>query len=633
VAGGFSEFPEAINFKNIKPHVPKGVYLYGYRSDEVILPNHPIPDFSLVTYNNNLQAYDSDKRPPMGKTFLDFIAAVPFKPDISHPISLVDGVAKRMAYLPPKACPILRAKFSKFVLDWLELNLTPIPHDYDFNIEKWLDMTNYPAWRKEQIRLAAPDELEKQIYEYFLNEIYQDAEVGIFCKEEFYEEPKNFRGIWARVDAFKALAGPFFKIIEDQLFKLAHFIKKISKNERPQYIDEMLRNDAYKYQNTDFTSFESLFTTDMMDDCEFQLYRYMSRHNTFAQIICRLMFKVIAGYNLVVNKYFSILVLAKRMSGEMNTSLGNGFSNLMIIKFGFENYEIPYLGPVVEGDDSLSAAEKSIPPEYFTKMGLNVKMDIVEDLSTASFCGIIYHPDDMINIRDPREPLATTFWVPSKYAFCNEKKYFELIKSKALSIMFEYPGCPILDKFGHKIFELLYAYEVGWEFEHDTYRRNELKKAYDAYKNESLPKKTPSLSTRILMQRMFDITVEMQLAIENEIEHMTLTHWFCPLVTSIMPEQWISNYNNYVRKVEKQTVQQIFYPPMPTMQPHNRPRIPTVKRSVFQKVIAGKLKFTKYEELMNNNGYHDINVITDRYNQYIEKKKDLDKRMLANHWI
>ena len=41
--------------------------------------------------------------------------------------------------------------------------------------------------------------------------------------------------------------------------------------------------------------------------------------------------EVIQGENRVFSKWFSGSVFARRMSGEMNTSLGNGFANLMMM--------------------------------------------------------------------------------------------------------------------------------------------------------------------------------------------------------------------------------------------------------------------------------------------------------------
>jgi hypothetical protein len=154
-----------------------------------------------------------------------------------------------------------------------------------------------------------------------------------FVKSEFYELFKHFRMINARCDTFKASVGPVFKVIEHEIFKNPAFIKKIPVMERPEYICNRILKGGGLYMETDYSSFESLFTPQLMRSCEMIMYKYMSRDLLGGTTWFSLVERTITGTNAISNKYFKAWVEGKRMSGEMNTSLGNGFSNLMIMKF------------------------------------------------------------------------------------------------------------------------------------------------------------------------------------------------------------------------------------------------------------------------------------------------------------
>lgn len=517
----------------------------GYRSDEVNLKVPEVPDSSCFVMHKNINEYDSTYRPPMAACFVQSIPAVPPRPDTTHPQSLIDGVGKRMAYSPPKYNRNERRKFRKFVRKWLKTNIKPIDECDSLDFEEWLSTTNYTELRKEEIRKAYAG-----IQDVFINgevdvEKFKNYDIKLFAKEEYYPEYKHFRGIWARSDAAKGVLGPFFRKIEKELFALPYFIKKIPKEERPKYINDFMNNDYLKFQATDYTSYESHFTTDMMDDCEFELYRYMSSNNIKAKMLCRLIFKILADNNIAKHKYFSVRVDAKRMSGEMNTSLGNGFSNLMFLLYACHKYKLNYSGPIIEGDDALIGLDKPIPEEYYKNMALNVKLEFVDDISEGSFCGLVYDPVELVNIREPLETLCTTPWVPRKYASCSLRTYYSLLKSKALSLMFEYPGCPIVYNYGKKLFELCSQYEIKFD-NSSFYKMQEQNLIYEKYLQNKVPFKETGLRTRLLMEKVFKIPVSAQYRIELEIENMSLQDLRLPSVLELVPDIWKYNYDTYV---------------------------------------------------------------------------------------
>lgn len=532
-----------------------------------------------------------------------------------------------MAYKPPPYKKHLRRRFRKFVRKWVRKNLQPLDPNEDFDFEKWLEGTNYSEERKVEIRRAK----ENIQYDIDDKDAYGDnayATVKYFVKEEFYPEPKHHRGIWARCDEFKCISGPFFKKIEEQLFKLPYFIKKVPKDQRPDYIRKLVENAAMIYQITDFTSYESQFTTALMDDSEFELYRWMSSQNTKAARICKVIFGVVAGFNHVKTKHYTLGVNAKRMSGEMNTSLGNGFTNLMILLFAAEEYNIQVTGPVVEGDDGLMGLTKAIPEQYFVDMGLNVKMSTVPDISMASFCGLIFDPVELINIRDPRAPLCTTMWVTKKYTSCSQKTLRSLVRSKALSLIFEYPGCPILSVLGHKIFSLLEGYELR-NIGESSYMRTDFAVHLERFKNNELPMKEIGQRTRALMESMFDITISRQLLIEKDIMEMTLDNWNTEAVELIMPQQWIDNYYTYTMKLTETPSKLPYmftcYNKNPFIDDLHKVRIVANARSCIKNMMKYK-RFIKHEKFVNTTEQYKLEC----YDYYIKSFNDAQYRLLQN---
>ena len=120
----------------------------------------------------------------------------------------------------------------------------------------------------------------------------------------------------------------------------------------------------------------------------------MLQHVIGGEHILGIMKEVLCGKNIVQNRYLDCIIEARRMSGEMNTSLGNGFSNLMFMAFVCEKLGLNCNG-VVEGDDGLFAFNGNTPSASdFTKYGFNIKLDVHSEISTASFCGNVFDPED-----------------------------------------------------------------------------------------------------------------------------------------------------------------------------------------------------------------------------------------------
>lgn len=441
-----------------------------------------------------------------------------------------------------------RRKFRGFVKKFLRENLQPLAADELLTTEQWLEESNYPKWRKEELLKAREESRDMNTeWSYATDSTASNRKVKMFVKDEFYEEYKYPRNIYGAEDAFKVQLGPIIKSIEKKVFALKYFIKKIPKRERAKYLDEMFDGIGMKTLETDYTSFETHFDSTLKCDCEFEMIRYMTQNLTEQSKVLRWI-RATGTLNNVVNKYMYLILGCKRMSGEMDTSLSNGFSNLMFILYAVEKYNLEHRGPAIEGDDGLIQLSGDIPSEYFKLMGLNVKMIWHDEFSHASFCGMVFDREEKIIITNPLPVLATTPWINRKYVDSTDVKLKALLRAKALSLVWEYPGCPIIYEYGKKLLELTSEVKADWganagwwESQTARYVTAEMERT-----GAEFPVVAVGPRTRALMEAKYHVTVEQQHSIERDITKMTWESFTSITATDLMPDVWKINYKNYV---------------------------------------------------------------------------------------
>lgn len=333
----------------------------------------------------------------------------------------------------------LMSLFRHFVGRWLKTNLVPIQdvvvETLPEAFESWLLTTTYSNKRKRQLREA----LQKYISQ---NDVTGFSKVKSFIKDEFYNEPKLARLINPRNDASKTLFGPLIKKIENEVYKLRYFVKHVPICERPQlFLDSWPQGT--RCLTSDFSRFEGSFSPAFMRACEFQLYKYMlPSHREEMELYC----KILGSNNYLVGSGCSAKIRGKRMSGDMCTSLGNGFSNLMLIMFMAWRSHVNIDG-FVEGDDGLYFGDiAALDMSVITGLGFEIKMLVDSDPGRAGFCGMIYDLKNGVVLGDPKRHLLHSGWVTGKYV--KLKKFdLELLRAKAFSLAFSFPACPVIASF------------------------------------------------------------------------------------------------------------------------------------------------------------------------------------------
>jgi hypothetical protein len=519
------------------------IVAYGYRVGEVILPLNFTVDPTATC--GPVREVDLQRRPcvqvDLGPHWKG--VALPH-PDRLDPMTTLIGTGKRFAVKPPEAKTEVVAALREFVKSYIRKNYVPLPADSDTSLDNWLESTNYPLRRK--------DELKEKWSRTNFSEVRHNKKYHVcksFMKDETYTEYKHARGINSRTDEFKCAVGPIFKLIEKEVFKSDHFIKKVPVASRPKYIYDKLYRSGSKYAVSDYTTFEALFVPEIMDAVEFELYEYMTSELPEGHQFMDLIRTAMLGRNQCQYKNFTIGVDGKRMSGEMCTSLGNGFSNLMFMLFMLDRNGCENVDGVVEGDDGLFVFDGRAPTsKQFEDLGLIIKLEIIEDLARASFCGLVFDLFDLINVTDPRVVLASTAWTSERYVKARAKKLMVLLRCKALSMAHQYPGCPILSSYAHYILRLTRSYDIRhyvYEGYMNEWERSQL---IDALKDErKIHKIDPPDNTRRLVFELYGISERDQKHIEDWFDNcQSLQPFDIPCLRKYKNPVWEHYYYNYV---------------------------------------------------------------------------------------
>lgn len=505
-----------------------------------------------VKIKTNVKPFENNNNKPMminlGPVLLD---SVPPIPDISDPVNAAIGVSKRIAYKTPPVNKVKLRKLRRFVYRWCKKNLVPLSPDIDVSFHTWIENTNYSRRRKDELCRTWEKIKDLDPMEILKNKKF--TSLKCFVKHEWYVSFKHARGIFSRSDEFKCLVGPIFKQIEKQVFSLPNFIKKIPVSDRPRIMKETF--SGYKFfAAADFTSFEAHFTKDVYEAIEFTMYDYMTQFlacKTWFQYMLR---NVIAGLNICLFKYFTVQIPATRQSGEMCTSLGNGFSNLMIINFVsyMKNKYIPDC--FVEGDDSLVAYKhETHAPNVndYKDLGFTIKLETSHYYNKMSFCGNIFDVDDLVVVTDPVYVVSTFGWGDMKYHGCGSKMKKTLLRAKSLSLKFQYAGCPIITALADYGLRMTKTVNIRQSYIDtlDVYHKDQL---LNALKIDPCQKIEIPFKTRLLVEEIYGISVTSQLEIEKCLESKNdFEPIYCNLLVDRAHPDFLEMFSTYVMPDKK----------------------------------------------------------------------------------
>lgn len=479
-------------------------------------PNQPAE--MVINLHDNFPVLTA-RDPMMVSLGCHVLGAAPPHPDNRDPVTMLMGVTKRIAAKLPEPKQERLVKLAAFARSWLEKHMTPLTNADDLSFDTWILEKNYPQTRKEELR---------RIYDAMYDkEKYLRRKVKCFMKDETYKEFKHGRGIFSTEDGFKVLFGPLCAEIEKKLYQYPAFIKHIPVADRPRYIMEYLLRG--KAQESDYTSFESSFSPEVMGALDFVMFQFFTEH--LSDSIYSKLFRSLAKTNHCTFKWFTLLIKARRMSGEMNTSLSNGFANLMVMLFLFDEMGLPDIPMTVEGDDGLVVSpDKRMPTsEQFAELGFNVKLVQSDSISEASFCGLIFDEEDLINITDPIKILLNMGWGTAKYARARRPKLLDLLRCKGLSMLCQYPGCPVVQAAALYILRMTRGRDVRKFVAENRFIGHWQRQLYLEALSIPWQKRVRPvpLNTRLLMEKKFGVTVEQQLLVERYFDNLNVLEPLC----------------------------------------------------------------------------------------------------------
>jgi hypothetical protein len=225
------------------------------------------------------------------------------------------------------------------------------------------------------------------------------------------------------------------------------------------------------------------------------------------------------------------------MSGEMCTSLGNGFSNWIFINFICQELGTKVIG-VVEGDDGLFKLDGTIPTkQHFERLGLMVKLEEHKTIGTTSFCGMLFHEHAADVVADPRKILAEFGWFATRYTRARPSLKMMLLRAKSYSLKAQYPNCPIVRS--------LAEYGLRMTRSHSLTSRQVLE-SFDTYKREEYLRLLQidvddvriHPGSRILVEEQFDVSISEQLNIEAYFDSLNTWEWNLPIAVSAFAGSW-----------------------------------------------------------------------------------------------
>jgi len=372
----------------------------------------------------------------------------------------------------------------------------PIPNDADLSAETWLPQTDYTLKRQQQLL-----EISRKLVKLRP----RDMACKSFIKDEFYEEYKHARTINSRTDKFKVFVGPACKMMEKIVFNSPHFIKYIPVSDRAKWVKDRLSTFT-KFLSTDFSSFEASFTVALMEAIEMHLYkRLLQNHPEIYQVL----HDALCSENELVFREYTATVLGKRMSGEMTTSLGNGFTNLILMSFVMEKLGYEWDG-VFEGDDGLlgvpdTASEDKVN-QILSQLGLIIKIKPFNSLNHVSFCGLVFDDESYIVLTDPYDFIVRFGWLSRKYLNARDNTIKSLLRAKAYSGFYQFKQCPIIYVLCYQVLKLTSGYQLKIERDWKVHTIEEaVRNKIDVRTLEDIPD-----SARVLMDEVYGISIPVQ---------------------------------------------------------------------------------------------------------------------------
>jgi hypothetical protein len=388
-----------------------------------------------------VQWKEHDRIRPVAVSLLPIdLSFTPLHADIYDPATMLAGALHRQAAATPPVNRITLRAFRSFIQHFLHSNYQSLRPDEILDFESCLETTTYSGAEKRRLREAYATSCK---YPLGHGLPFKFRRGKAFGKQEFYEDVKHARGICGRHVVFKARYLQYIRAIEKRAFRLPYFAKGLTWDEIAQKLVSSLRLDGVIFEN-DFVSFECSFSYDVKQVCELALVRFFLCN--CAPEVYKELREDARGIEMVY-RWFKLYVEGKRVSGDLWTSLGNGFTNLMLILFtlfqnGFTHKQLTLL---VEGDDSVGQVFGRLPnfTQTFRELGFLAKVEVRSSVQETNFCHTRVTPYGKV-MSDASRVVPRFFWAHAKYANHSTDHLRMLLRARAQSLAVKDSSTPIL---------------------------------------------------------------------------------------------------------------------------------------------------------------------------------------------
>lgn len=542
-------------YKTLSSEEPERKFLLGYKEDRVAYGKYSKQ--GEIPIRKGFTIKDTGKPPATEIKKEDGNGPLPNSVSVRHPNFYVDGVVPpkpsmndeemmkggvlyRIGRERPKQDPKLINELYRFTSNLVRTLIKEGKIETNVEvptINEWMETTSYSYKIKEKMKRLANHVNDWE--DVNISDDFNPHEIRAFVKEEFYLDFKADRSILPRQDLAKMVMGPVFHAIDKGMK-----IKGICKSDTP---DELRSKFKKIYDSgfngkiavTDYTAWEASQTSELIKAVEWPLYKAMlgSHWDKFKQIA-----NILVQQNKIVFRSFVAFIKGTRMSGEMNTSLGNTWMNYVIMKFMAYKNAVNMKSFHV-GDDGVVFMDRNqnLNETYFEKLGLEIKLDYVDEVWKADLCKLHYLPSGSV-VRNPDEILGKIGWFSKKFCNARRSTLTDLLVSKAICYLFLLKDCPIVTQI---CLNLVKVYGISQQrftrrFNNDpeySYLRLS-HKPEDIYNSiKKLEIKEITHETRQQFEALFDITIRTQLKAEN---HNVMT----PLSDygHMFPQEWKDNY-------------------------------------------------------------------------------------------
>lgn len=273
-------------------------------------------------------------------------------------------------------------RFRQDIVKYLESEfipkyITPLPPGLNFRsaLCDWMEHCKRYTVKKKEALLELQEKLLLGNYEaryHGDNDPLGLRVINIFQKNENYPEIKEPRVISACSQECKALLGGFLHCIDKHAIATTpFFVKGMNPYAIDRKKDELSKRWSC-FMGSDYSSYEGSQDYEWCNLIEKRIYKEWLLNYPEVYDILRHNYE--DGHDIYYRgRYFGHLY-GKRMSGDVQTSIGNGICNALIWNYVSYKMNVP-IEILVEGDDAFICSDEILDVNIVKRLGFDCKID------------------------------------------------------------------------------------------------------------------------------------------------------------------------------------------------------------------------------------------------------------------